>query len=130
MAYQIANNSSTTTINTANTALDGSGSITPLFMASGLNGSMLQTIRIESNMAIQAGMIRIFLKSNVPLAPWTLLKEVVVPETPLNDPPYPTYNVTLQINLEMASGWSIGVSTQINDTFLINAFGYDITGFI
>lgn len=129
MANRIINNTGTVSISTANTNLNGTGVITTLFTANGTYGSMLNTIRVNSITAIQSGMLRFFMKSSL-AGSWTLLKEIPIPETPLANPPYPAYASTIEVNLEMANGYIIGVASQTNDTFLINAFGYDITGFI
>lgn len=129
MGNQIANNSQVVTINTANSNLDGTGTIGNLFAAGGTYGSLLQTIRIQSTGSTSVGMIRLFIKPAG--GSFNLIKEVKVPETTLNDPPYPAFGVSLiNINLSLENGDTIGVSTENAETFVVSAFGYDITGFV
>lgn len=129
MGFQIENNANTVTINTANGALDGSGTIAQSFIANGTYGSVLQTIRIQSTGSTSAGgMVRFFRK---PVSgSFELIKEVPIPETVANDPPYPVFATTLDVNLKLKQNDEIGVSTENADTFKVSAFGYDITGFI
>ena len=130
MAFQISNFSRSIAISTANANLDGTGTITSLLTVGGTYGSVLNTIRINSYSAVPVGMIRIFVKSNVAMAPWTLFKEVMVPETPNNDPPYPVFALSVDMNLSLENAWQVGVSTETATNFIITGFGYDITGFI
>ena len=130
MAFQITNNSNTITVNTGNPNLDGTGTITSLFIANGPYGSVLNLIRINTYTAVSVGMIRIFLKKPVAMAPWTLFKEVMIPESPNNNPPYPVYNASIELNLPLMQNYEVGISTQNNENFILTGFGYDITGFI
>ena len=117
-------------ISTANTNLDGTGSITELFIANGTYGSVLSSVRVQSLTALASdGMVRIFIKNGA-AGTWRLLKEVPTPITSLLDPPYPTFATTLEANLSLMNDDRIGVSTNNANTFNISAFGYDITGFI
>lgn len=130
MGFQIANNTSLATIDTANTNLDGSGSITEIFIAGGTYGSVINTIRIQSRTALtNPGMVRIFMKSGS-AGVYKLLKEVAIPITSLLDPPYPAFGATVNMNLSLENDFRIGVSTHLANTFDISVFGIDITGFV
>lgn len=129
MAFQIANNTSFIDISTANTNLDGTGTITEFFQASGTYGSVISSVRIQSAGAVTQGMVRIFIKNGV-AGTWKLLKEVQIGQVPNNDPPYPVFGITLQTNLSLKNDYRLGASTQNAEHFIVTGFGYDITGFI
>lgn len=129
MAFQIENVTTVTTISTANTNLDGSGLISPMFSAAGTYGSVLGSVRIQSTGAVSSGMIRLFLQAPGGGA-WSLIKEIPVSVSPGSSPPFSVFATTLFANISLANGWTVGASTQIANGFLITALGYDITGFI
>jgi len=129
MAFQIANVNTVVTINTGNSNLDGTRAISLAFTASGTFGSVLSSMRINTQGAVQVGMVRIFFRPNN-ASNWHLFKEVMIPESPLNDPPYPVFACSVELNLSLGLNNQIGVSTQTNNIFNIQSIGYDITGFI
>lgn len=128
MAFQISNFTSQH-VPPVNTSIDGSGTITLAMTANGTYGSVLNFIKINSSGTTQLGMIRIFMRMSSG-GSWSLIREIPVPPTTLNDPPYPVFARTIPMGLPLMNGVEIGIATDKNDSFMITCYGYDITGFI
>jgi hypothetical protein len=127
MAFTINPKTIIVSINTANTNLDGTGTIALAFVAqSSTDGSVLNAIRIQAIGDVPVGMIRLFRRSAA-LGTWRLIKEIPVPETTRTGQ-YTAFAETLITDLFLGSNNEVGVSTETANTFKITSFGYDITG--
>lgn len=129
MAIQFNSVSANIAIFAANPAIDGTGTITTLITGAAANGTILDTVQIQSRDAnIARGMIRFFIRTGVG-GTWRLFKEVPVYATNTQTL-IGLYNETINFDLPIAAGDFIGVTTENASNFNFIAFGYDITGFI
>lgn len=111
-------------VSTANTNLDGSGTIATIVTA-GSNGSLIEMVRVKAVVTTTAGMIRIFLHdgSNA-----RLYKEIsVTPATPSGTVQSfeAEFMPDLDAPLVLQSGWSLRASTNNAETFNIFVTGGD-----
>jgi len=111
----------------ANTALDGSGIITPIFAApttGNPNGSLVKAITIKAQQSTNLGLIRFFI-SPAPIGPvyeWSLLREVCVPQTTQSGFE-PSFKMVVDANLNITPGYCIGASTQVGQGFAFTVDG-------
>jgi hypothetical protein len=109
-------------VSTANSALDGTGTIATIVTA-GSNGSLIQLIRVVAIVTTTAGMVRIFLHdgSNA-----RLYKEIpVTAKTPSGTVQAFEAEFEPSEPLVIQSGWSLRASTQNSETFNIHVSGGD-----
>ena len=108
-----------------NTNLDGTGSITPIYTAgsgiAGANGSVIKSMTIKALQSTNPGMIRFFIDNGTTKS---LFKEVMIPETTQSGFE-PSFKTTINENLYLKTGYSIGVATQIAQNFAIVIEGND-----
>ena len=108
-----------------NTNLDGTGSITPIYTAgsgiAGANGSVIKSMTIKALQSTNPGMIRFFINDGTTKS---LFKEVMIPETTQSGFE-PSFKTTINENLYLKTGYSIGVATQIAQNFAIVIEGND-----
>lgn len=128
MAFQINPKVTSVTISTANTALDGTGSIGTAFTAQNdLKGSILNSMIIQATGDVPVGMIRIFHKPSG--GSFVLLQEIPVPDITRTGQ-YPAFHREISLKKFLAQNDVIGVSTETATSFVVTSFGNDITGFI
>ncbi len=127
------------TINSSNTALDGSGTITTLISAPPTNiwgsqnyGTLITQVTIKGidPNGITSGMIRLFVTSNESGGIWTLYREILVEPNPKPPGIYPVYTSIVPLNLVLPPSGALGVTTQNSEQFAITARGLDITDYI
>lgn len=122
-------NTGIATISTANSNLNGTGTITDVFTAGQL-GAIIKSVTIKATGPVTTGMVRLFIKQANP-AGYFLYKEVQVPITPeLANTPIPApvlqvFETCLVGDLELEAGCSLGASTQTGDDFNIIVEGLD-----
>jgi hypothetical protein len=109
-------------INTANTNLDGSGTVATLITAAS-SGTLIRSITIKAQGSPSRGMIRIFFKAGA--SSW-LLHEVPV-EAVVQGSVDHSFVYIIDEPFFLKPGDILAVSTQNADTFLITADGLDIT---
>ncbi|MBN8696474.1 MAG: hypothetical protein J0L87_08090 [Bacteroidetes bacterium] len=110
------------TISTANSNLDGTGTISTLITGAS-NGTFVQRIFIKAGVSTTQGMIRIFLFDGTKTR---LIKEIpVFPTTKssINS----SFRAFVPIALNIASGYSLKLSTQNAETFYCTAEGFNWT---
>lgn len=114
-------NTGITTISTANTALDGTGTITTVFTAASnpSNGSAIKAITIKALQSTNVGMIRLFLIHN---SAKKLFLEIPVPQSAQSGFE-PSFKFVINENYYLSAGDSIGASTQIAQSFAITLEG-------
>lgn len=114
-------------ISTANTNLNGTGTIGTVFTA-GANGSRIDAIDIKATGTTTAGMIRLFvhngttafLLTELPVTANTPSGTVPAWETQLN-----TNTMTELLPIVLPTGYSLRASTQNAETFNVVAVGGD-----
>lgn len=110
----------------ANSALDGTGSLTSAIITGASNGTQVQTITIKASVNTTAGMIRLFLFDGTNTK---LLKEVPVPAVTKSATAH-SFSTVVDFGgkgFALKSGWSIKASTQNAETMNIIAEGLDWT---
>jgi hypothetical protein len=112
-------------VNTANSNLDGSGTLATVVTAGQL-GATVKSVIIKATGPVTSGMVRLFVQKANPSVT-VLYKEVQIPVTPVLQntptpaPVLPVYEVTLMGDLKLQSGDALVASTQIADSFNIIA---------
>lgn len=106
------------TISVANPALDGSGTIEPIFTADpGMSGSVIKSISIEALSSTSQGIVRLFISRDS--VNWALMNEISIPTT-IQASSIPAFQVSMQQNYNLAAGYVIGASTQNAQQFGIS----------
>jgi hypothetical protein len=113
------------TVSTANTNLDGSGTIVDVFTApaaaTGSNGSVIKTITLTAMQNTHPGMIRIFISpSGAPS--WSLMTEVMIPETSQSGF-QPAYKVIMKEDMHLEAEFKLGASTALGESFAVTIEG-------
>lgn len=120
-------NTQIATITTANTKLDGSGTLATVLTA-GANGTIVKSVTIKATMPVTQGMIRLFI-GNSTASVISLYKEIPVPTQPVltNTPtpaPYlPTFEMVLSGGVKLLAGYKIYATSQNAESFNIIAEG-------
>jgi hypothetical protein len=107
-------------ISTANSNLDGTGTLTTLITGAG-NGTLIKTITIKGTQNLTRGMVRLFISDGTFNK---LLSEIDIPEK-TQDSTDETFNITLLTNFMLKSGYIIKVSTQNAESSVVIADGLD-----
>ncbi len=111
-------------IATANTNLDGTGTIGTVFTA-GSGGSRIHRIKIKAIVTTTAGMIRLFLYDG---STYYLYSEIAVPAI-TKSASVAAFEATLQLwgegAIVLPNGWSLRAATEKAETFKIIAEGAD-----
>lgn len=111
-------------ITTANTALDGSGTIDSTIwnvITGGSNGTLVRSITIKSIATTSEGMVRLFVYDGTNTR---LLQEIHVPaNTP--SATNPAFEFTWNCDFKLEANFKIRATTQTNDDFNIIADGLD-----
>lgn len=104
-------------VSAANTNLDGSGTIVPVFTAAtGANGSFVRSITIKALQSTSInGAIRIFISPDAGVT-YLLMKEVMVPQT-TQSAYEPAYKQVIDLDYNLTADYIIGVSTQNSEAF-------------
>lgn len=119
---QFTANTGMVTISTANTNLDGNGTLGTLITAAA-SGTLVKTITIKAQTNTTRGMVRLFVYDGTNTR---LLQEFnidPVTKTANN----PTFEFQSEINFTLKSGWLLKVSTHRAETFNVIAEGMDFT---
>jgi len=110
------------TISTANTALDGSGTMSAAIITGASNGTQVQSVTVKAQVSIAvAGMVRLFLFDGTNTK---LLTEITVPAVTKSATAH-SFSRTVNLDFALKSGWSIKASTEKADTFNVIAEGLD-----
>lgn len=103
-------------IDTANSNLDGSGTVVPVL--TGGRSTIIKSIRIKSTVDTTQGMIRLFLKKPASTPVITLLREIPVPTT-TKSAVQPAFEAILQGNFFVGENIALMFSTQKSEEFNI-----------
>jgi len=109
-------------IATANSNLDGSGTLGSIITASS-NGTLIKNVYIKATGNTTEGMIRLYVFDGTNSR---LIKEIVVPAITCSGTT-PTFEIKVQIGLSLKSGFILKASTEKAETFNIIAEALDWT---
>lgn len=113
-----------TTVSTANSNLDGTGTLSTVISGSN-NGKKIESIMINATGSTTIGMIRLFMYDGTNTK---LFMEIPVP-TSVQSSVVPAFSkvVNFRSGLMIPNGWSVKASTQNAETFIVtaNAFSFD-----
>lgn len=121
--FQYAANLGMATINTANSNLDGTGTITSV-ITGGASGTYVKTLIIKAQTNTSEGMVRLYVKKGA--GNKNLITEVHVPAVTKSSRDA-SYTTIIPFNYTLESGDILYATTQIGDTFNIIAEGFDIS---
>ncbi len=107
-------------IATANSNLDGTGTLGTIFTA-GSNGALVKNLYVKATVNTTEGMIRIYVYDG---ANSRIIHEVRVPSITCSGTT-PTFEAVLPLNLTLKSGYSLKASTQKAETFNVIAEALD-----
>jgi hypothetical protein len=119
-----ATNFQAAVINTANTNLDGTGNITGLITGAN-DGTLIRNVTIKAMQSTSIGMIRFFLYDPGPGA-WFLYSEIVVPQT-VQTGVVQSFSTNFSEAICLPSGYVLGVTTEVSESFSITADGVSWT---
>jgi hypothetical protein len=117
---QYTANTGFVTITTANTNLDGSGTLGTVLTA-GSNGTLIKTITVTSNESCSMGMIRLFIYDG---SNNRLFKEIEVIATDASNI-NPRFEVHIPMDFTLKAGYVLKASTEIGESFNVIAEGLD-----
>src|ERR1051326_4588502 len=119
---QYTMNTAQVTISTANSNLDGTGTLGTVLTAAS-SGTLIKTVTVQAIVSTTQGMVRLFLYDGTNTK---LLQEVEIPAVTKssNDP---AYSFTVPLNFCLKSGWVLKASTEKAESFNIIAEGEDWT---
>jgi len=115
-------NTGTCLISTANTALNGTGTIATLITGAG-NGTLVRTITITATQSTTRGMVRLFLQDDEPTFT-KLIAEIDIPERTISSADK-AFHVVLKVDFMLKSTYSIRASTEKAEGFRLVAEGLD-----
>lgn len=119
---QYTANTGFTTITTANTNLDGTGTLGTVLTA-GSKGTLIKTITVTSNGDCTQGMVRLFIYDG---SNNRLFKEIEITATDASSV-NPRFEVHLLTDFTLKSGYILKASTENADSFNVIAEGLDWT---
>lgn len=115
---ELTGNNSSTTVSTANTNLDGTGTLSTLITASN-NGNRIDKVVVKAISNTTNGMVRLFLYDG---SNTKLFMEVSIPSTTKSSV-VPAFSkiINFKNGFLLKPGWSIKASTEVAETFVIMA---------
>lgn len=109
-------------ISTANSNLDGTGTLGTVITASGgANGTLIKSVTIKALVTTTQGMIRLFIHDGTNSR---LIKEVEVPANTKSSV-QPSFRYTWDCDIKLNPGWSLRASTEKAESFNVFAEGLD-----
>jgi len=113
---QYAANTGMVTISTANSNLDGTGTLGTV-LTSENNGTLIKTVTIKSQGSTTEGMVRLFVYDGTNTR---LLKEIEVPAV-TQSAIFPSFETIVSLNFSLKAGYSLKASTENAETFNVIA---------
>lgn len=117
---QYTANTGCVTISTANTNLDGSGTLGTVLTAAA-NGTLIKSVIIKAQTNTTQGMIRLFCNGG---GATELVAEIEVPAVTKSSV-NPSFEMYLELNYTLKSGYILKAATQNAETFNVIAEGLD-----
>jgi hypothetical protein len=118
---QYTANTGMVTISTANSNLDGSGTLSSAIITGTSNGTLVKTVTIKAIQNTTHGMVRLFIYdgSNTKLA-----AEIEIPAVTKSSTD-PAFEIMIPVDFALKSGWSLKASTEKAESFNVIAEGLD-----
>lgn len=116
-------NTGTVLISTANSNLDGTGTLGTLLTAAD-NGTLIKTITINAIGNTTQGMVRLFVYDGSSVT--NLIEEFEIPPS-IGSGTYPAYSISYDVNYNLKRDYVLKVSTQNAESFTVIAEGLNWT---
>jgi hypothetical protein len=110
-------------ISTANSNLDGTGTLGTVLTAGNTNGTLVKSVTIKATGNTTDGMVRLFIYDGTNTR---LVGEIHIPAV-TKSAQDPAFEVYLETNFALKAGWVLKASTQNAETFNVIAEGLDWT---
>lgn len=120
---QYTANTGMQTINTANSNLDGSGTLSNSIITGASNGTLIKTVTVKAIVNTTQGMVRLFLYDGTNAK---LILEIDVAAV-VKTSEAAAFEAIIPFNFFLKSGWSLKASTENAETFNVIAEGIDWT---
>ncbi len=117
---QFTANTAMATISTANSNLDGSGTLGTVLTGAS-NGTLIKTVRVKAQGNTTHGMVRLYAYDGTNTK---LIYELEVPAVTKSGT-YPAFEAAIPLNFVLKSGGILKASTQVAETFNVIAEGLD-----
>jgi len=117
---QYTANTGKVAISTANSNLDGTGTLGTLITGAS-NGTLVKSIIVKATVSTTEGMVRVFVHDG---SNTRLLQEIPVPSITIAATT-PAFEYFWDCDIKLKSGWSLRVSTQNAESFNVIAQGLD-----
>lgn len=117
---QYTANTGMTTISTANANLDGTGTLGTVLTAAA-NGTLIKSVTIKAQVSTTQGMVRLFIYDGTNTR---LVEEIEIPAVTKAAPDH-SFEITIQCNFRLKSGYALKASTQNAEAFNVIAQGAD-----
>lgn len=108
----------TINISTANSNLDGTGSVTAVITGAN-QGTLLQTITVKAVNSTTQGMVRLFVEASANFFLW---REIKIPASSPTGV-VKSFHSTLLVNLMLKNGYTLYASTENAESFNISTSG-------
>lgn len=108
-------------LSTANSNLDGTGTIVSLLTA-GSNGTLIKEINIKAAGTTTRGMIRFFISDGATFT--RIIDEIDIPAR-VQSSTQETFSISLETNWCLKSGYILSGSTEKAENFAVTVFGLD-----
>jgi len=118
---QYTANTGMVTISTANSNLDGSGTLSSAIITGASNGTLIKTVTIKASGSTTQGMIRLFVYDGTNTK---LITEIEVPAV-VPSYEYPAFGINVPLDFSLKSGWSLKASTENAENFNVIAEAQD-----
>jgi hypothetical protein len=109
------------TISTANTNLDGTGTLSSAIITGASNGTLIKSVIIKAQGNTTQGIVRLFVTGG---GSTELIAEVEVPAVTQSGTTA-SFEIYMPTNFTVTSGYTLKASTQNAETFNVIAEGYD-----
>lgn len=120
---QFTANTGMQTISTANSNLDGTGTLSSAIITGASNGTLINTVTIKAQTNTSQGMVRLFIYDGTNTK---LVAEIEIPAV-TKSATDTSFELTMQVDYALKSGWSLKASTEVADTFNVIAEGLNWT---
>src|ERR1044072_965439 len=115
-------NTGCVSISTANTNLDGTGTLGTVLTA-GSNGTLVKSVTIKAQTNTTQGMVRLFITGG---GATQLIAEIEIPAITKSGTD-PSFEIHMPTNYSLESGYVLKASTQVAEAFNVIAEGLDWT---
>ena len=117
---QYTTNTGMQTISTANSNLDGTGTLSSAIVTGASNGTLIKTVTIKAQTNTTQGMVRLYVYDGSSLT--RLLLEIQIPAVTKSSTD-PAFEITVPLYYALESGWQLKASTEKAETFNVIAEG-------